>query len=94
MKYEDIKNWEFYEPIVDTIILDAIDYCAGSNSPGHLSPARVQFLSKKGFSYAIILIEKLIELKYFSPFPKKKALITKEEFQNIINKRKPEKQKL
>ena len=72
MKYEDIKNWEFYEPIVDTIVLDAIDYCAGPNRPGHLSPARVQFVGRKGYSYAAILIDKLIELKYFGNWPEKK----------------------
>ena len=99
MKYEDIKNWEYYKPIADKIILDAIEYSGCSDIKlkpgelGHLSCARAQkvgFLNGIGYTnltYVYKLIDKLMELKYIDK--NQRTLIAKEEFENIIKNRKP-----
>lgn len=86
MKYEDIKNWKWYEPIIDKIILDAIEYEKQSSGFGHLSCARAQKISNKNLPYIATLIEKLKELKYIDEM--QHTIITKEEFEHIINARK------
>ena len=98
MKYEDIKSWKFYEPICDTIILDAIEYAGCPDLKlepgqlGHYSCARVQKIGDIhgvgyiNLGYVYRLCEKLKELKYLDEH--QRTIITKEEFENIIKNRK------